>query len=258
MKIASKLLSLSSTALGFVLLFGVASASAEPSHPTEDTASTTTASNAPTPALAPEPAAPPAMAASSPSPSAAPVIPSGSSNRSKNLSAMEEKVSDSVKNVVKQLSSIDNVNLDDLNTARQAVVKLEVLIDIEKHLAELDKIHSERGGGEKSLAAAIPASALGMPAAMELPKIPVRSSHMMGESSAPAPVMARPDVSRISGADGHYTAVIGGKSLRTGDNLSDGSTIVGISAKEVTTKSKDGTVRQLKVKGVDEVFGSSL
>ncbi len=177
----------------------------------------------------------------------------GGGNRARNLAPLEDKVSESVKNVVHQLGSTESVSLEDLNSARQAVAKLEVLIDIEKRLAELDKIRNS--SGEKSIASAIPASALTPPPAFALP------AAMPRMPSSEPPVFNPPvrgDVSRISGADGHYTATVQGKSVRIGDVLSDGSTVISISAKQVETKSKDGSVHELKVKGVEQVFGHTL
>lgn len=250
MKTASKIFSVSATALGLVLLIGSAQAADAPVAP----AMTATPD---APATAPAATATPAAMPALPAPASS----SNPNNRAKNISALEDKVSDSVKGVVKQLSTIDSVNLDDLNTARQAVVKLELLIDIEKHLAELDKLHNERSG-EKAIAAAIPASALSIPASsMELPKPAVShpSTHPHSpDFSMPPPAPVRPDVSNISGVDGHYSATIQGKTVRIGDNIADGSTVTGISPKEVTVKSKDGSVHQLKVKGVDQIFGSRL
>ena len=190
-------------------------------------------------------------------------------NNTKNLTALEEKVTESTKNVVKQLSEVDNVNLDDLNTARQAVVKLEILIDIEKHLAELDKLHADRAG-EKTLAGAIPATAL-MPTPGSLPMphnnreathanigMPTNNSFGgMGNMGGGGIAGAHTEVTQITGADGHYSAIIQGKTVHVGDTLADGSTVVSIATKEVTVK-KDGTIKQLKIKGVDEVYGHTL
>lgn len=212
--------------------------------------------------LAPSGAAPAgAPSIALPAPDASMPVPGGLGNtpasRAKNLSALEDKVSDSVKNVVKQLSSIDSVNLDDLNTARQAVAKLDILIDIEKHLAELDKIHNERSGGsEKALAAAIPASALAAPPSLTSTALPKTTTHFDSQPiSAPAP---RAEISKIIGADGHYIAVVQSKNYKVGDSLPNGDTITSITARQVTTKAKDGVMHQLKVRGVDEVFGRTL
>lgn len=239
------------SALALTLLLGAATASAQ------------TAQAAPAAADTPPPAL--AVGADTAAPTL-PTPPSAAANtaagRSKNISALEDKVSDSVKNVVKQLSTIDSVNLDDLNTARQAVVKLEMLIEIEKRLAELDKIHSDRNGAsEKALAAAIPASALSAPLSMSASSMASKpSSHASSSESLPSMSMntQHTEVTRVSGADGHYTAIVQGKVFRVGDSLPDGSTVTAIAAKQVTTKAKDGAIKQLKIKGVDEIYGHTL
>jgi len=179
--------------------------------------------------------------------------------RDKNLAPLEDKVSDSVKNVVKQFGSTDNVNLEDLNTARQAIAKLEVLIDIEKRLAELEKIRSEHGGA-KSLAAAIPATALAPPPMFSAQSFPKASMSGNGEGgdALPPPVRHVEEVSRVTGVNGHYTANIQGKTVYVGDKLSDGSTVTSITARDVELKKKDGTITRLKVKGVQEIYGHTL
>ena len=173
----------------------------------------------------------PDMAGSSPGESALP-LPGGNGKSKNNLGPLEDKVTDSIKSTVKQFSSTDSVNLEDLNTAHQAIAKLEVLIEIEKRLAELDKIKSERNG-EKNLAASIPASALSAPP----PPPPVPAfmpppvSTGMEQPFSPAPFKSHVDVSRVIGADGHYAAVIQDKTMYVGDTLPDGSVIVSISSR---------------------------
>ena len=251
MKIATsrfKIMSLSSTALALFLTIGLSQAQAADSV------------TAPAPALTmadATPAAPSGM----PLPAATASSSGGLINHARNLGPLEDKVTDSIKTVVKQMGANDSINLEDMNSARQAVAKLEVLIDIEKHLAELDKIRNPKEGGEKSIASAIPASALAPPpmfASMS------RGSVTSGNASnfaQPMPSMGgggSSSVSRISGADGHYSAVVGGKTGRVGDSLGDGTSVIAISAKEVSTKAKDGAVLHMKVHGVDEVFGHTL
>src|ERR1700722_11684720 len=101
----------------------------------------------------PSAAVPPPVAAAPPS--------SGGGDQ-KSLTSLENKVSDSVKDVVKTLSSpAEKVTLDDLNSAKIAIAKIDVLIDIEKKMAELEKIRGEREG--RSAPMSIPASALAAP-----------------------------------------------------------------------------------------------
>lgn len=191
----------------------------------------------------------------------APAVPPNSAKRPEDLTPLENKVTDAAKNVVKQMGSIDSVSLDDLNTARQTVVKLEALIDIEKHLVELDKVRGERSS-EKSVASAIPASALIPPTAIPSPPpsfthVPVTAPEG-GFSELGGSVPSQSEVTRIIGAGGHYMAVVQGKTVRAGDKLSDGSSVVSITARDVEVKSRGGTLRHLKIKGVDQVFGPTL
>jgi len=174
---------------------------------------------------------------------------------SKSLDPLEDKVTDSAKNVVKQLGTVDNLSLEDLNAARLTVVKLDILIDIEKHLAELDKLHHDKDKESKSLASAIPASALVIPPQFGSAVTRSAASEIPIQTSVPR---AHLSVEQISGADGHFTAIISGKTVRVGDHLSDGSTIVAITAQQVTAKAKGGALNQLKVNGVNEVHGRVL
>jgi hypothetical protein len=175
------------------------------------------------------------------------------------MANLEDKVTDSVKNVVKQFASTDSVNLEDLNTARQAVAKLEVLIDIEKHLADLDKIRSERNEN-KSLSSSIPASALVPPSSI----MPAGAPPMGFTPSTPdqmafmPPVSHHVEVSRVIGVNGRFTAVIEDKSYNIGDTLPNGSTVVGISAREVELKEKGGEIKTLHIKGVTQIYGNTL
>ena len=184
------------------------------------------------------------------------------------------KLPDSVKNVVKRLNSAtEDVSLEDLNAAREAVAKLDLLIDIEKRMNDLAKLRSDREektGG--SLANAIPASALGgrgpfagAPNPMQQMNagLPMASSPLPVSlpSSAAAPYSLSGggiEVTKIVGAQGRYTATIKvgeekPKQYREGDKLSDGSVIQSISSHGVSLV-KDKKTRIVSVKDVTVVF----
>ncbi len=229
-------------------------ANPSPSLVAPSSASTTSTSVASTPA------ATVTTTVTSTTPSALPPLPLPADNGKpvvpgSNMGALENKVPDSVKEAVKHLdkSSTEEVTLDDLNTARQAVAKIEALIDIEKHLAELDKVRMERNKG--GFAGAIPASALQPPSAM-------KSTDMGGgQQMMAAPAERVTEVLRIMGRNGTYSAVMKladdkTKTVKPGDHLSDGSKIVSITSTEVNVMR--GTMPQtLHVKNVETVFGSA-
>lgn len=212
--------------------------------------------------------------------------PSDSKEKLKGRGAKEDeaatspKVPDSVQNVVKRLNTAtQDVTLEDLNAAREAVVKLDVLIDIEKRLNDLSTLRKEREEKDtSSISAALPASALdiGRPpaaASMAIPSMPIgalptnfpsmdatalnipRPSPSLGAVDAP---LGSVDVKRVVGARGSYSAIIkdGGqtKTVHKGDKLSDGSQVDSISRSGVTI-SRDKKSKTIQVKDVAQVFG---
>lgn len=181
------------------------------------------------------------------------------------------KIPESVNHVVDRLNAAtEGVTLDDLNSAREAMAKLDILIEIEKRLNDLTTIRQERE--EKSMANAIPASALGLgnrcsgprcaqqmsqPMAMSMPAL--NGANMAAQPPAAiGPTSDSLEIVRIAGASGNYTATIKAgegktKLIREGDKLSDGSEVKGISSKSVTL-SKGGKSHTVTIKDVAVVF----
>jgi type IV pilus biogenesis protein PilP len=197
-----------------------------------------------------------------------PVLSSPSSGESleKSVSTMEDKVSENAKSVVRHLDvASEETTFADLNRARQTVTRIEAMIDVEKHLNELEKLRNERHDTHVPsvtlpLANAIPASALAMPSSVpfistptEMPKV----HHIVSESR---PTGSHPEISRISGAGGKYTAVLklsGGdvKSVMVGDRLADGDVVRAITASSVEIGGKEASYT-LRVKNVDVVYSA--
>ncbi len=173
---------------------------------------------------------------------------------------MEDKVVENAKSVVKHLDvASDTMTLADLNRARQTVSRIDAMIDVEKRLNELEKIRSERHGSHQALEGAIPASALVMPPMSVSPSKPVvLASHE--EEPVRHVETSRPEISRIYGAGGKYTAVLsfsGGdvKSVHVGDKLADGETVRAITSSFVEIGGKE-TSYTLRVKNVDVVYSA--
>jgi type IV pilus biogenesis protein PilP len=193
----------------------------------------------------------------------APLAPSSNNAQDRNLNALENKVTDSVKSVVGHMGTTEDLTLEDLNTAKIAVAKIDALIDIEKRLAELDKLRDEREGkaGEiKNTAPVIPASALA-PMPMTAPP-PAAVRRQTRESAVSELKPAIPGLVRIFGVDGRYGAIVkmpDGQSVtvHTGDKLSDGSMVLNITASSIALKKGD-TVHQIRMSGMEVVYGQSL
>ena len=169
------------------------------------------------------------------------------------------KVPDSVKDVIKKLNvKSEDITLDDLNNAREAVAKLDALIDIEKRLVDLDKIKTEREESNKNaLMAALPASALTPPPSFMPPPVNQEARQMPVFTPPPSNV----DVERIEGSNRHYAALVkeGDNShlVRAGDKLNDGSTVVSVTPRGVELQRGDKAMHLVEVKDVETVFGGS-
>ena len=192
------------------------------------------------------------------------------------------KMPDSVKNVVKRLNSAtEGVTLDDLNSAREAIAKLDVLIDIEKRLSDLADIRKEREEKVGLLEGAIPESALKGNKGFQAPPVILPSSNSavspqitlqpvqtgpasLGLPAASLPSVVpmpmgggmEPQIVRISGANANYTAQIKEasgsiKRVRVGDKLPDGSVVTAISSKGLTYTLPDHkTTKSLEIKDI--------
>jgi type IV pilus biogenesis protein PilP len=201
----------------------------------------------------------------------------GNKGGNRGLAAAEEKITDTAKATVKRLNAADNLTLDDLNAARQAVAKIDALIDIEKRLNELQKLRAERD--DKSLEGALPASALSpmpmrgsgggsmsnasMPTmTMNVPSsnIPMMTGGAMQASVLQSATMGSGslEVSRIIGSNGSYTAVIKTPDGQThtverGDHLPEGD-VEAITSAGVLLE-HNGSKHLIHVKNIETVFG---
>lgn len=263
-------------ALGFGFTSGVCAQEAAPDSVNP------VSSSVPGPGSVPEVAAMPDAA-----PIATAAVSKKEPEKSKRNSASSSRnIPDAVSEAVGRLNaSTQDITLEDLNAAREAVVKLDVLIDIEKRLNDLAKLRQERQDKAAMqvapIAAAIPASALAEPAPVasssSAPDITIPSEMMPSPSFSTASLFAKGDlgseenvhtapigissaieVSRITGAAGSYMALVRDgqrtRSVRPGDKLADGTQIVAIS-REGLTLSKDKEKKTLQVRDVTRVFG---
>ncbi|MGE4350878.1 MAG: hypothetical protein AB7E52_01660 [Bdellovibrionales bacterium] len=175
------------------------------------------------------------------------------------------KIPKSVKKVVKSLSdTTENITLENLNAAREAVVKLDVLIDIEKRLNDLAKLRQERegGGGIDNTMAAPPSidpsvlmpPSAGMPSIPDQQVMPQTQMANLGNISSSSLY----EVVRIVGASGNYAAQIkdaGNLQLvHVGDTLSDGSRVKSISKSGVSLQRSDKSRETLSMKDAPVFF----
>jgi type IV pilus biogenesis protein PilP len=172
----------------------------------------------------------------------------------------DEKVTAMAQETIRRLNdSTTNLTVEDLNGVRQVVAKLDALIDIEKHLNELDKVREEHHGGKASMTP-VPASELAPPLPVTVPVAapppPLPLPNAMQQNTGPGAQLLR-----ISGYDGHYAATfrIAGvetATLRVGDHDPDIGTVKMITASSVQVE-RNGDMRTMHVRNVDTIFNSS-
>lgn len=179
------------------------------------------------------------------------------------------KVPKSVTTVVKALNeTTENITLDNLNAAREAVVKLDVLIDIEKRLSDLAKLRRLREEESGALSAVVdPSAAMAVGASNPAMQVPAMDNSAFATAASGAPsrgrVIATTDdyeISMITGASGNFAAQIkdGGeaKLVRVGDKLSDGSKVTNISINGVSVVRPDKSRKTFNVAGAPTKFAS--
>ena len=182
----------------------------------------------------------------------------------KNAAAIEDKVAETAKHLVKNLdSNTDAMTLEDVNSARQTVARIDAMIDVEKHLAELDRVRNERSGhaaAPASFASVIPASALMLPK-LAMPDSPSMPPQHVVQHEKPIESVGDIDVLRVSGIDGQYSATLrlgGGKtrSFKVGDHIGDNATVQKITPLSVVIL-ENGKDRTLHMKNVDVIYSAT-
>lgn len=197
-------------------------------------------------------------------------------SREKGLENFENKTTSDVEEVIRRLEETENnITLDDLNSARQAVAKLDILIEIEKKRSDLEKARKDNDGkGDTKTITPVSAGTL-LPPGMGGGMLPGMGGGMTGGppmggmmgipgmdgSMGGGESMNNLEVTRIVGTGGRYSAMIrapGGvaKAARIGDKLEDGSKITNITSSGIELE-KGEKSRQISVKNVDTVFGGS-
>ena len=196
----------------------------------------------------------------------------------KNLHALENQVTDAAKDAVKKLgsSSLD-MTLEDLNSARTAVAKINAIIEVEKSLSELDKIRDERAKDNPVQTPVVipqlPAAAV-QPPPPPMPMIPqpvmFPQPVMPDPMPSVAPKKAEPSskpiekpqpevaVERVVGANGTYSAVLSvngdARAVRVGDRIADVGVVVNITVRGVDVV-RDGETHHYFMKGAGIVRG---
>ncbi|MEJ0061699.1 MAG: hypothetical protein WDO70_00475 [Alphaproteobacteria bacterium] len=163
----------------------------------------------------------------------------------------DKEIPDQVKSVMKKLETgkID-LSLEDMNQARAALARLDLLLELEQKMHDLEKARAKREGGDdmaSEVGAMLPSGVTKMPRGMQKASLAVPVTEL-ASASAPrrTPSAVSPadyEVHKIVGAGGRYSADLDsaqdGKTInvRAGDKLADGTEVQLIDATTVQLKS---------------------
>ena len=174
----------------------------------------------------------------------------------KSVTELDDKAVDSGRATLRHLdTSSDNLTIEDLNSARQTVARIDAMIEVEKRMAELEKLRGERSSGgaaPAALASAIPASALTPP--------PSISTFRTAEEMHPH-FSTGMSVTRVVGTEGKYSAVLKlgngeQRTVKVGDQVSGNVLVRWISPSAVGVEEGNET-RVLHIKSIDTVYSAA-
>jgi hypothetical protein len=164
-----------------------------------------------------------------------------------------------------------DLSLEDMNQARAALARLDLLLELEQKMHDLQEARQKNSGssGGADISGYLPPQVAGMG---KRPPPPVPAVLTESDSAAPAPTTTRRskpkpapsqyEVQRVMGVNGNYSAVLKSvadiktKTVKVGDMLSDGSEVAGISPTAVTLRDPDtGKTERIIIENVSALSG---
>lgn len=162
-----------------------------------------------------------------------------------------------------------DLSLEDMNQARAALARLDLLLELEQKMHDLQEARQKHSGaaGGPDISGYLPPQVASMG---KRPPPPVPAVLTETETPTPAPTRhSKPkpapsqyEVQRVMGLSGSYTAVLKSvadiktKTVKVGDVLSDGSEVSGISPTAVTLRDPDtGKTQSITIENVSALSG---
>lgn len=161
-----------------------------------------------------------------------------------------------------------DLSLEDMNQARAALARLDLLLELEQKMHDLQEARQKHSGASGAdISGYLPPQVAAMG---KRPPPPVPAVLTEAETPTPAPTRrSKPkpapsqyEVQRVMGINGSYSAVLKSvadiktKTVKVGDVLNDGSEVSGITAKGVTLRDPDtGKTETIVIENVSALSG---
>ena len=247
-------------------------AQTQPVVPAAPSSSTAPVINSPTMAAAPT--TQPAVAPVPPG-----VMPAANADDAKNKAfvtldnpsgtATDKEVPPQVQAVADKLRGAKvDLSLEDMNQARAALARLDLLLELEQKMHDLQEARQKHNGASGSdISGYLPPQVASMgkrppppvPAVLTETEVPTPAPT---RHSKPKPAPSQYEVQRVMGLNGSYSAVLKSvadiktKTVKVGDLLSDGSEVSGISPTAVTLRDPDtGKTQTITIENVSALSG---
>lgn len=163
-----------------------------------------------------------------------------------------------------------DLSLEDMNQARAALARLDLLLELEQKMHDLQEArqkHSSASGADISGYLPPQVAAMGkrppppVPAVLTETEAPTPAP-TPSKRSKPKPAPSQYEVQRVMGINGSYSAVLKSvadiktKTVKVGDVLSDGSEVAAISPTAVTLRDPDtGKTQAITIENVSALSG---
>lgn len=164
-----------------------------------------------------------------------------------------------------------DLSLEDMNQARAALARLDLLLELEQKMHDLQEARQKHSGtsGGADISGYLPPQVAAMgkrppppvPAVLTETEAPTPAPTPT-KRSKPKPAPSQYEVQRVMGINGSYSAVLKSvadiktKTVKVGDVLSDGSEVAAISPTAVTLRDPDtGKTQAITIENVSALSG---
>lgn len=188
-----------------------------------------------------------------------------------NRTGSGDKVPPQVTAVVEKLRGAKvDLSLEDMNQARAALARLDLLLELEQKMHDLQQARTKNDAGSMSadISGMLPTQVAAMGRRGNMPVLPVTPVAAADLAPVMKPVMkptALPpqyEIQRINGINGEYSAVVRSRldsktsTVRVGDTLSDGTEVLAITPSSIKLRDPgEGKVSTVKIENVSNVSG---
>lgn len=179
----------------------------------------------------------------------------------------DKDVPEQVEKVIDKLRGAKvDLSLEDMNQARAALARLDLLLELEQKMHDLQKARqkNEASSDDSDISGLLPTQVTGMARRGGMPMAsaaPIQPMPVV-ERAPPKPAPSSYEIQRISGVNGNYSATLKNitdqkiSSVRSGDKLADDTEVLSVAPTGVRLREPGGKVRTLVIENASAMSGA--